>query len=298
MEIILLSKYRNEIMGMAILWIMFFHLGLPPQLHIFHFISTIGYTGVDMFVLLSGFGIYFSLSKELSLINWYKKRLVRIIPIWLFFTVLLFFCCNPEHYHFFSFQFGELIGRTWWFMPFILSAYIAAPMFYWVVRKGRDILLLTILGILCIMLIYEMINIKNVILDLSLPRYLVFLIGMKLANYCTYMDKIKIKYIVFSLIIPLIFLFVLYNQDLILGGGIDQSYMPYRIYPATLLGFSVSILSAKLCAKIWFINFCFRWFGKNSLELYLTHVLLWWYFMNNNLSDSLVIFSLSFLISP
>lgn len=288
-------------MGVAILWIMLFHLGFLPQVFICQFLSSIGYAGVDMFVLLSGYGIYFSLSKTSSLITWYKKRLVRIIPIWLIFSIILYYYCNPECYHFFSFQFWQLTCRTWWFMPFILSAYIVAPLFYRVAIKRRIILSFTIFGILLSMLIYEIVNIKNVILDLSLPRYIVFLIGMKLAHYSSCEDTIKKTYILFSAIVPIIFLFVLYNQELVfntLGEGvIDKSYMPYRIYPAAFLGFSISLIIAKLFSLTRYINVGFRWLGNNSLELYLTHVLLWWYFMNNNLSYFIVIIPESIIIA-
>ena len=85
-----LSKYRTELMGFAILWIFLFHsnIYIPEFLAPFKFVKAIGYSGVDIFFLLSGLGLSFSISKNTSLVQFYKKRLKRIIPT---FWVCLFF---------------------------------------------------------------------------------------------------------------------------------------------------------------------------------------------------------------
>ena len=60
----LLSLYRSELMGLAMLWVMLFHayelkFGLLP-LDAF---KAAGFAGVDIFLLLSGMGLYVSLSR-------------------------------------------------------------------------------------------------------------------------------------------------------------------------------------------------------------------------------------------
>ena len=59
-----LSRYRSELMGLAMLWVMLFHA------YEFHFyvplldaLKGIGFAGVDVFILLSAMGLYVSLSK-------------------------------------------------------------------------------------------------------------------------------------------------------------------------------------------------------------------------------------------
>lgn len=57
-----ISKYRSELMGWAIIWIMMLHFRF---IHIkpLGFLAQYGFAGVDIFMLVSGFGLYYSLEK-------------------------------------------------------------------------------------------------------------------------------------------------------------------------------------------------------------------------------------------
>ena len=79
----LLSSYRSELMGIAMLWVMLFHA------YEFHFgiglldsVKELGFGGVDMFILLSGLGMYGSLvrRKDESLRKYFLRRCGRILP--------------------------------------------------------------------------------------------------------------------------------------------------------------------------------------------------------------------------
>ena len=87
----LLSSYRGALMGVAIIWVMLYHLG-DIDVSVIRVIFGVGYGGVDIFLFLSGFGLYFSLSKkENSLTRYYKKRFCRVLPeFWLYLLVLFF----------------------------------------------------------------------------------------------------------------------------------------------------------------------------------------------------------------
>ena len=56
------SKYRNALMGISILWIMVHHSGLNLPNPVFALKRT-GYAGVDIFMFLSGLGCAVSLRK-------------------------------------------------------------------------------------------------------------------------------------------------------------------------------------------------------------------------------------------
>lgn len=84
-----ISKTRGIIMGIATIWIAFFH---SPNLHveklfkieilenIIIFIRNLGNVGVDIFLLLSGIGLYYSFSNKNNIKEFYKKRAIRILP--------------------------------------------------------------------------------------------------------------------------------------------------------------------------------------------------------------------------
>ena len=88
-----LSDSRNEIYGLAILWVMMFHgndwnnlnysLGFSWLKPLSGFVN-LGNSGVDMFLLLSGISLYFSFSRRPPLLGFYKKRYQRLFPaLWM-----------------------------------------------------------------------------------------------------------------------------------------------------------------------------------------------------------------------
>lgn len=87
----LISKYRSELMGLSILWVVLFHSSIDLNFFPFSEIKSIGYGGVDIFLLVSGIGIYKSLEKN-SISRFIKNRAKKIVPIWwtyLFLCVVL-----------------------------------------------------------------------------------------------------------------------------------------------------------------------------------------------------------------
>lgn len=78
-----ISKYRTELMGIATICILLCHsvayIKFPPIIESF---LNLGNFGVDIFLFLSGLGLYYSLLKrrdsEKSLSSWYKHRFTRI----------------------------------------------------------------------------------------------------------------------------------------------------------------------------------------------------------------------------
>jgi len=84
---------RQELKGLAILFIIFAHIGyLLMADHRFLFpLSIMAGVGVDLFLFLSGLGLTAStLKKKLPIFNFYKKNLLKLfIPLWLLLTLFL-----------------------------------------------------------------------------------------------------------------------------------------------------------------------------------------------------------------
>ena len=84
-----ISRFRGELMGLAILFVMLFHVGLP-RTDMFFGLHRIGNIGVDMFFFLSGVGLWHSWTKNPNTKHFYQKRLLRIYPTWLIVASLYY----------------------------------------------------------------------------------------------------------------------------------------------------------------------------------------------------------------
>ena len=136
----LFSKYRTELMGFATICILICHA--PANGVTFHpaILKAMGamQMGVQLFMFLSGIGLYFSLSREgdeLKISRWYKKRLLRLmVPYWLICGPIslyafyrgditlwqLFLCLTTV---------GNWIGSLYvaWFVAALIPLYLITP---------------------------------------------------------------------------------------------------------------------------------------------------------------------------
>lgn len=134
-----LSAYRKELMGVAAILILFCHAPgnsvMMPAL--IGKILSYGNVGVDMFLLLSGMGLFYSLSNKpvkTSLISWYTKRFIRIlIPYWLILIPYLIYkvcdrgyCLDDVFLNLTAMSYW-LSGDGDWFISLILLLYIITP---------------------------------------------------------------------------------------------------------------------------------------------------------------------------
>ena len=81
-----ISNDRMEILGIATLLVVMHHskdynwIGYP---YIIFKLCLLGSIGVDVFLLLSGIGLYYSMKKCGNTLTFYKHRLLRIFPSYL-----------------------------------------------------------------------------------------------------------------------------------------------------------------------------------------------------------------------
>lgn len=83
------SKYRSALMGAAMLFVMFFHVTMPKS-YMMYGVVRCGNIGVDMFLFLSGIGLWYSWTKQPSLKHFFKRRYLRIYPAWLIMALLFY----------------------------------------------------------------------------------------------------------------------------------------------------------------------------------------------------------------
>jgi peptidoglycan/LPS O-acetylase OafA/YrhL len=75
------SKYRTQLMGLAAIMIILCHIrGIDStSIPLLEKLLWFGNYGVEIFLFVSGIGMYYSLTKgNKSLMQWYKRRYVRI----------------------------------------------------------------------------------------------------------------------------------------------------------------------------------------------------------------------------
>lgn len=143
-----ISKYRSEIMGIAILLICICHSTLflgQDVLKIYDYIRNFCKIGVDIFFIMSGLGLYNSFSRDNNIWRFYKKRLTRILPtyfmvilIWAVISIVLSlesFTGFLWKYSLISFWMsGELVE---WFIAAIILLYLVFPILYWLFKTYR-----------------------------------------------------------------------------------------------------------------------------------------------------------------
>lgn len=137
-ELANISRYRGELMGMAMLFVVLFHVGLPRE-DTFFGLRRIGNIGVDMFLFLSGVGLWFSWTKGQQAGRFLLRRLVRIYPAWLV-AACAFYIPDFIHHGGHSTSLIDLIGDiainwdfwlhdelTFWYIPATMMLYLFTP---------------------------------------------------------------------------------------------------------------------------------------------------------------------------
>lgn len=150
-ELANISKYRGELMGLAILFVMLFHISVP-RTDAFFGLRRMGNIGVDMFFFLSGIGLWYSWTKNADAMNFFKKRLLRIYPAWLIVASLYYipdFLAIPWVKHRGnSTNIIDLIGDitinwdfwlndelTFWYIPATMMLYLVTPAYLSLIIK-------------------------------------------------------------------------------------------------------------------------------------------------------------------
>ena len=87
MELKRCLQFRNLWVGIAMLWIVFFHSALELTSEGLVMFKNFGYGGVDICLFASGIGCYFSLEKDPDILEFLKRRVRRLGPVYLCFII-------------------------------------------------------------------------------------------------------------------------------------------------------------------------------------------------------------------
>lgn len=193
-----LSQYRTPLMGMAIVFIMLYHSGNFMKDGAMSRIFRNGDIGVEMFAALSAIGVFSSLSKNSSVIRFYKRRFVRIVPTYIMIAApfALF-----RHYHYGA-SWGHVISLslglstlqgdiTYWFVTYIMICYLVAPFLFYLKRIVKIRFLLTSFSIIVSLLLFELLRERVFCCHLWLLRFPAFVLGFDIADCVLSENKVE-----------------------------------------------------------------------------------------------------------
>lgn len=260
-------------MGISIICVILYHAGYIPYINQ---ITSIGYGGVDFFLFLSGFGLFFSFQKNESKILFFKKRLKRIYPTYVIIvliTMILLGIFSLKNFiiNILTIGFWTNLGFFEWYIPSLFMFYLIFPYVYKQITKNPIYFIVIALIISVILVSLRMVFSLNIVLMLFITRIPIFSIGAVFGKFAfekVEFKPIKLHNVLFIGISGIIMLLIF------------KRYFPHYLYNLGLYFYPFILITPAFCLIIATfleklssknLNYFLRFFGLISLELYLLH---------------------------
>ncbi len=303
-----ISEARNVIFGIATLWIGLFHSDYLNDTISFYiksdfiaeplkFIRSTGNVGVDMFLFLSGIGLYFSFTKDSHVLSFWKKRLMRVLPSAFLIATFYFslryvngrFSSGPLYYvlretFLYFFVKGE---RVFWFISLILLMYLVFPIFYKIIDKWKawgmiGLVAVIVVGTFAVRAIAPGVY-SNV--EIALCRIPVFVIGIWAGRFVMEKKEIDRRWLWLVLAVAVGMLVLMANYNAIVKAIVpgytkemETMYIFIYRYAACPLGIALVVLDSFICTELrhrgkanLLRNF-FEFVGMYSMEYYMIYL--------------------------
>lgn len=279
-------------MGLSIISIVVFHFtedchdsGINYSWLIRFFYTKLGSSSVDVFVILSGFGLFFALKNNPNIINFYLKRYKRVlipylivaVPSWIARDIFI----EDRSISFLLNDLTFISNKTWfWFIRLILIAYLFYPLLFRVIDKQNShvyaFIVTAAIYVVITTITYYLYIYKNDIYDgyqIMLLRFPHFALGCFLGRLSYHEVSFNKKYLIVGalLLVPCYFLL---HSDLAITLRYTRAYINVFLCICFIIIFD---LIKESPIKDCFTNIL-RFFGGITLELYLVHVALRYFF--------------------
>ena len=190
-----ISRFRAEQMGAAMLFVILFHVALDRG-DPFYGLRRCGNVGVDIFLFLSGVGLWFAWTKTPSVSHFYRRRLIRILPTWLICSTA-FYLRDYLGARRFSKDIGDLIGDitinwdfwlhdelTFWYVPAIMALYLVAPWYMRLIERYPTYRWLPMLMVVWCVMVQWVLPIHAAVghLEIFWSRVPIFFIGINMGE--------------------------------------------------------------------------------------------------------------------
>lgn len=309
------SEHCGFLMGVAAILIVIFHGQFFTETYtdvgIVNFVLTLLWhfnTGVEMFLLVSGIGLYFSFeNKKADFKQYYIKRVLNVYLISLIidlpYVIYLNFIVNKNGIVHALLEWTKLLNWTGktnlsWYVPFVMVLYALYPLIYKAMKKLEKTRFefLTVCAfcifdlVLCVALNRLLPEVYTVV-EIALTRTPVFIIGCYLGRFVYNKKQYSNGIYIFSIIGIMLWLILTERVDSIM----------WQRFSHCLLGLALCVILITVAdflkAKINFIYRFFTFCGGFSLELYLVHMNIEEAFFKYNGNDSLALYYILAVIS-
>lgn len=284
-ELANISRFRAEQMGAAMLFVILFHVALDRG-DPFYGLRRCGNVGVDIFLFLSGVGLWFAWTKTAapSVAGFYRRRFVRIVPTWLV-CATAFYLPDWLGTRRFSTSLPDLIGDitvnwdfwlhdelTFWYVPAIMALYLAAPWYMRLVGRHPVYRWLPLLMVVWCVMVEWVLPIHRAVghLEIFWSRVPIFFIGINFGPLVKERRTVGGD-AVWLLLAAFLMTFgtCLYLEQ------VRHGHFP--LFVERMLYIPFTVCSVLVMNRIFrrtpqWINRCFAFVGALSLEAYLIHI--------------------------
>ena len=300
-----ISRFRGEHMGVAIIIIVLFHVFVPRSSE-FYCLKRMGNLGVDIFLFLSGVGLWYSWTKEkahsisgkvteyadntLPPFSWkafmrkyamfYWRRLKRVYPIW--FIVACYYFIPRFNGDDWIDLFGDILINwgfwlhdelKFWYVPAIMMLYVIAPPYIELIRRHDTYRWIVVLTVVWCIIVQYVTPVHNAVghIEIFWSRIPIFLIGINMGEMIRQRKTLEgstLWLIIITFIMTLTA--CLYLEQV--KHGLFPLFLERMIYIPLAITFLI-LLNMLLCKTPAAIRKALAWVGSISLEIYLIHMI-------------------------
>ena len=282
-ELANISRFRAEQMGAAMLFVILFHVALDRG-DPFYGLRRCGNVGVDIFLFLSGVGLWFSWVKTPDVLRFYRRRLLRIVPTWIVVATAFYL---PDYLgaRRFSHSIVDLIGDitinwdfwlhdelTFWYVPAIMALYLAAPWYMRLIQSRPVYRWLPLLMVIWCVMVQWVLPIHHAVghIEIFWSRVPIFFIGINFGEMVRTRRQLSSD-AVWLLLVTFLMTFgtCLYLEQVRHG--------QFPLFVERMLYIPFTVCTVLVMNRIFrrtpqWVNRLFRFVGALSLEVYLIHI--------------------------
>lgn len=291
-----LSKYRGSLMGIETMLIVVFHLVNACRTHNLHYTfiarfiyEYIGSSGVDVFLILSGMGLYFSWKKNQDYRNFYKKRYLRVLVPYVIIALigwgirdLVFDTSVVDFLKDITFITFFTQGERWfWYIIMIAICYLIFPHIFYIFEKAEDyiseqirLIFLCLFNTIIVMLLELYCEDLYNNISVALLRFAPFFLGCYWGKVVFEKRRTSIMNIITFIILSFIIAGPLELRSTKLLMRYSLTTINISICFLILFLFEYGVRREKIKKVINFVRVCCEKIGAYSLEVYLCHVMI------------------------